>query len=308
VNAEQLCFFSFPKPLLDKFGARFFQGVPKAPGVYLMLDSRQKVIYVGQSQNLRVRLSYYKNARPEREPRKIIRLVHRTEAIHLEQCNSPEAAQLRELELIREHRPKFNVASMLTPTYSFFGWACAEGQLRIRLSLDPAKLDQEQFHGAFKNRGLCRRTNLAIARLLWARKHRAPGIFDVPIEFSLNSRKMIFEVPIEADEYLPSLLQRFFDGVSPSLLEFLQPCVNETSDPFLKRLFEGDLLTLSDFFSNCAERNQQLRTFHGIYGIIPQERLDGLFLLMRKANSKLGSINNRQTRSLQESGGAENHK
>ena len=70
MSAQQLCFFKFERPLLDLLGVEFFRSAPAKPGVYLFLGEGKRVLYVGQSKNLRLRLSYYKNAQPEREPRR----------------------------------------------------------------------------------------------------------------------------------------------------------------------------------------------------------------------------------------------
>src|SRR6185436_10512476 len=104
MSVEQLCFFKFERPLLDLLGVEFFRSAPAKPGVYLFLGEGKRVLYVGQSKNLRLRLSYYKNAQPEREPRRIIRMVHQTWSIELQVCETPAAAQAREVELIQEHR------------------------------------------------------------------------------------------------------------------------------------------------------------------------------------------------------------
>jgi hypothetical protein len=264
VSAEQLCFFSFPKPLLEKFGPAFFKEIPKTAGVYLMLDARKKVIYVGQSQNLRVRLAYYKNAQPEREPRKVIRLVHRTETIELERCPSPEAAQLRELELIRQYRPRFNVASTLSPTYCFLGWRCADHKIQVRLALAPQGCEGEQFRGAFKNRGLCRRTIIAMGRLLWARLHNPTSVYDFPIELGPSSRSSSFQLGSSDAAEWQSLLDQYFEGASSSLIQLFESAALLATEPFLKKVLETDLLTLTEFYTTCAQPHHELRAFHGI--------------------------------------------
>ena len=57
----QLRLFPPAKPLLERFGREFFGRVPACPGVYLMSGTADRLLYVGQSQNLRARLNRYKN-------------------------------------------------------------------------------------------------------------------------------------------------------------------------------------------------------------------------------------------------------
>jgi excinuclease ABC subunit C len=80
---------------------------PKLPGVYGMLDARGKLIYVGKAKSLRARLlSYFRTN--SRDP-KAGRILDNTRTLLWEEANDEFAALLRELELIRRFRPKFNV-------------------------------------------------------------------------------------------------------------------------------------------------------------------------------------------------------
>jgi len=88
-----------------KLGVR--EHAPKWPGVYAMLDPRGRVIYVGKAKNLRCRLlSYLPPRKPCPQAGKILR---HTRTLVWEQAADEFAALLRELELIRRFRPRFNV-------------------------------------------------------------------------------------------------------------------------------------------------------------------------------------------------------
>jgi len=80
---------------------------PKLPGVYGMLDSRDRLIYVGKAKNLRCRLlSYFREN--SRHP-KAGKIIEQTRRLVWEQTGDELAALLRELELIQRLRPKYNV-------------------------------------------------------------------------------------------------------------------------------------------------------------------------------------------------------
>jgi excinuclease ABC subunit C len=80
---------------------------PKLPGVYGMLDSRDRLVYVGKAKNLRARLlSYFREN--SREP-KAGKIIQQTKRLVWEETGDEFAALLRELELIQRIRPKFNV-------------------------------------------------------------------------------------------------------------------------------------------------------------------------------------------------------
>ena len=77
------------------------------PGVYGMIDAEGELIYVGKSKGLRNRLlSYFSKTS---EPSKARRIVERTRRLVWEAAPGEFAALIRELELIRRFRPRFNV-------------------------------------------------------------------------------------------------------------------------------------------------------------------------------------------------------
>lgn len=91
--------------------AKLFAGVkahaPKLPGVYGMLDRKGRVIYIGKAKSLRARLfSYFR--KNSRDP-KAGKILEHTRTLLWEQTCDEFAALLRELELIRRFRPRFNV-------------------------------------------------------------------------------------------------------------------------------------------------------------------------------------------------------
>jgi excinuclease ABC subunit C len=79
---------------------------PRRPGVYGMLDDRGVLVYVGKAKSLRSRLlSYFRADRGD----KAARILGAARTIVWEPSPSEFAALLRELELIRRWRPRYNV-------------------------------------------------------------------------------------------------------------------------------------------------------------------------------------------------------
>lgn len=83
------------------------QHYPKKPGVYLMLDTSKKVIYVGKAKNLATRLSQY--FIPGRDSRaQIPLLVAKIASIETIVVSSEKEALLLEHTLIKKHKPRYN--------------------------------------------------------------------------------------------------------------------------------------------------------------------------------------------------------
>lgn len=82
-------------------------GLPDAPGVYLMRGAQGDVVYIGKARSLRSRVrSYFR--RGDRTP-KTISLVQRVADLEVIVTDSEVEALLLENNLIKEHRPPFNV-------------------------------------------------------------------------------------------------------------------------------------------------------------------------------------------------------
>ena len=113
----QLWLFPPPRPLIERLGKDFFQGLPTQPGVYFMCGAEAGVLYVGRAKNLRKRLSSYRVANPERLPRRLVRLLHCVSRIEYDICPDEAAAQHREELLICVLAPRFNRAGKVWPVW-----------------------------------------------------------------------------------------------------------------------------------------------------------------------------------------------
>lgn len=276
--SRQLCFFAFQRPLEERLGKGFFKTIPRVPGVYLFRDVGARVLYVGQSKNLRQRLGYYKNAQPEREPAKILRLVQQIDSVEVVPCASPEEAQLRENELIQQHRPRYNVANAKSVIYSYFlvlnspeGWI-------LSLEFEPSA-DTPAF-GAFRNRGLCRRVLFALARTLWIENNSPLTVSDFPLEL-MNRRINRLECPGLECESRRAQLHAFFKGEDTAILKQIEGCHANVNDRFTRQFLEADLLCLSEFFEFNCQRNRELREQFGIRDQISKYQVDSLILRRR---------------------------
>ena len=90
--------------LLDKRHLAF--GAPTRPGVYLLLDRNDQVLYVGRARDLRARLRSY--FRSDRQRPAVEAAVAAAERIEWRVTGSELEAALEELRLIRELRPPGN--------------------------------------------------------------------------------------------------------------------------------------------------------------------------------------------------------
>ncbi len=81
--------------------------LPAKPGVYRMTDARGDVLYVGKARVLRNRVANYLQV--ERLPQRLKRMVALTRGVTVVTTNSEAEALLLEAQLIKRHRPAYNV-------------------------------------------------------------------------------------------------------------------------------------------------------------------------------------------------------
>jgi excinuclease ABC subunit C len=105
---------------------------PRRPGVYGMIDVRGQLIYVGMSTMLPKRLvTYFQSGA---DVRKEYRIASHTERLVWEVIGHGLAAQVRELELIRRHRPRFNVKGVRSGRALGFIFISREEAPRVRVA------------------------------------------------------------------------------------------------------------------------------------------------------------------------------
>lgn len=89
--------------------------LPEKPGIYQYLNSEESIIYVGKAKNLKRRVySYFSK---EHEPGKTRVLVSKIADIRYIVVNTEEDALLLENNLIKKHRPRYNVLLKDDKTY-----------------------------------------------------------------------------------------------------------------------------------------------------------------------------------------------
>lgn len=110
-QARQLVNFEsqpLPAVLPERFDAKsFVDSLPGRPGVYRMLDSDGQILYVGKARNLKSRVASY--FQPSNVQPKVQALVAKTAHMEVTITNSDTEALLLEYNLIKKHRPRFNV-------------------------------------------------------------------------------------------------------------------------------------------------------------------------------------------------------
>ena len=126
--------------------------LPNKPGVYIMHDIDDTILYVGKAVNLHNRVRSYFKANIGRGPQidKMVSLIARFEYIV---TDSELEALVLENNLIKEHRPKYNTMLKDDKTYPYIKVTLGDEFPRIML-VRQMKKDKAKYFGPFTNGGV----------------------------------------------------------------------------------------------------------------------------------------------------------
>jgi DNA polymerase-3 subunit epsilon len=129
-------------------------GIPNAPGVYVMRDKDDRVMYVGKSKELRKRVaSYY--SQPLGYTRKMDGLLESLAKIDVEVVGSELEALILESQLIRRYRPRFNTVQRNAEQYVYIKVDITNPWPRVTATKDRAQ-DGAVYYGPFHSAGRVR--------------------------------------------------------------------------------------------------------------------------------------------------------
>jgi excinuclease ABC subunit C len=131
-----------PEQMQEKLDA-----LPTKPGVYLMKDADERILYVGKAVNLRARVRSYFHASAEYNP-KVLRLVASIADFDFIVTASELEALILESTLIKRHKPKYNVRLKDDKRYPYIKITWQEDYPRI-LIVRRMERDGARYFGPF---------------------------------------------------------------------------------------------------------------------------------------------------------------
>src|SRR3989442_5934525 len=134
--------FFLPRPTLAH--------LPDGPGIYRMLDSEGRLLYIGKTKNLRRRVtSYFTNSSGHSD--KVLDLVRTVREVACEQTGSELEAAFREAALFPTPTPPYNRLSKHLPRVAFLKLTATNPYPRLALTAKPAS-DRALYLGPFRSR------------------------------------------------------------------------------------------------------------------------------------------------------------
>lgn len=150
--------------------------LPKRPGVYLFRDERKRVLYVGKAKSLRPRVRSYfqREADLSAKNRELVRLIDSVETMVV---GSEGEALILEANLIKEHRPRFNILLRDDKQYPYIKVTVREPFPRVFVTRRVTN-DGSRYFGPYTSVGSMRQALEVVKKLHTVRSCR----YDLPKE------------------------------------------------------------------------------------------------------------------------------
>ena len=130
--------------------------LPAQPGVYIMHDEKDEIIYVGKAISLKNRVrQYFQSSR--NKTAKIEKMVSHIARFEYIITDSELEALVLECNLIKEHRPRYNTMLKDDKTYPYIKVTVSEEYPRILFSRTMKK-DKNKYFGPFTSSGAVKDT------------------------------------------------------------------------------------------------------------------------------------------------------
>jgi len=152
---------------------------PEKPGVYIMKDKKNRIIYIGKAVSLKNRVrSYFQS--PKNLPTKVASMVSKIEDIEYIVTDSEVEALILECNLIKFNRPKYNILLRDDKQYPYIKVTLNEPFPRL-LVVRRVKKDGAKYFGPFADAGAMRDA-IDVIRKIFPLRSCKKDLSDIPLK------------------------------------------------------------------------------------------------------------------------------
>ena len=145
----------------------FLQSLTHRPGVYQMLNAKHKIIYVGKAMDLRKRVSSYFQRTPA--DAKTASMMEQVANVEVTVTNTEAEALLLEYNLIKRHKPRFNVILRDDKSYPYIYVSTTHAYPRLQFHRGPRK-GKGRYFGPYPSTNAVRKTLNELQKLFLVRQ------------------------------------------------------------------------------------------------------------------------------------------
>ena len=207
--------------------------IPREPGVYLMRDISDRIMYIGKSRSLRSRVSSYFRPAQKLSDR-ISMMVRQITEIEFIVTDTEAEALALEANLIKQQQPYFNVLLKDDKKYPYVCITWSEEYPRIFITRNRRiGKEKDKFYGPYTDAGLLR-SILRIAKRLFALKQRPQPLFkDRPcLNYDLGRCPGVCQKLITPEDYRKTVqkVAMVFQGRAQELVDILTEQMQKSAE------------------------------------------------------------------------------
>jgi excinuclease ABC subunit C len=206
--------------------------IPTEPGVYLMRDASDRILYIGKAKKLRSRVrSYFRESQKLSD--RIAMMVRQVAELEFIVTDTEAEALALEANLVKQHQPYFNVLLKDDKKYPYILITWSEEYPRIFITRNRrlAK-EKDKYYGPFVDAGALR-TTLRLAKRLFPMRQRPQPLFkDRPcLNYDMGRCPGVCQQLITPEDYRKTIqkIAMVFQGRAEELIDILSETMNQAA-------------------------------------------------------------------------------
>jgi excinuclease ABC subunit C len=207
--------------------------IPAEPGVYLMRDGSDRILYIGKSKKLRSRVrSYFRNTQPL-SPR-IAMMVRQVAEIEFIVTDTEAEALALEANLVKQHQPYFNVLLKDDKKYPYICITWSEDYPRIFITRKRnLRKEKDRYYGPYVDVGLLRSTLHLLKQIFPQRQRPRPLFKDRPcLNYDIGRCPGVCQQLVSPQEYrqMVQKMAMVFQGRTGELIDILSKNMEQAAE------------------------------------------------------------------------------
>ncbi|MEN6412964.1 MAG: excinuclease ABC subunit UvrC [Veillonellales bacterium] len=204
--------------------------LPDQPGVYLMKNAADRIIYVGKAVNLKNRVrSYFQSSR--NHSAKVTAMVARIANLEYIITGSEMEALILECNLIKQHHPKYNISLRDDKTYPYIKVTTQEQYPRVYVTRKVNK-DGARYFGPYTSAGAVHQTLALLRKLFPLRSCRRLDASRPCLEYHIKRCLAPCTGKVDQAEYREMIQSvcLFLEGRSDAVVKMLHQRMTEAAE------------------------------------------------------------------------------
>ncbi len=242
--------------------------LPMEPGCYLMKDKNGEVIYVGKAKKLKNRInSYFRGSSHDNKTTKLVNNIADFDYIV---TNSEKEALILEYNLIKHHKPRFNVMFKDDSSYPYLRLT-DEKYPTLKLVRDTKKMKNAKYFGPYPNVGYARELLSLIEKIYPLRKCKNMGskvclYYHIglclgPCEFKIDS-KVYEEMSEEITSFLNGNTKKVVDELIEKRESYAEKLLFEKANEMQTLIESIKHVTTENYMQIDLEKSTDVFAYH----------------------------------------------